>query len=69
MEDKKSLNVNECVFLSREDIMELTGWGKSTVDKLFAYNPESTFPVLRVGKTFLVSSIAFIEWTKNKRSI
>lgn len=66
---KKSLNVNECVFLSREDIMELTGWGKSTVDKLFAYDPESTFPVLRVGKTFLVSSTAFIDWTKTKRSI
>lgn len=69
MEDKKSLNVNECVFLSREDIMELTGWGKSTVDKLFDYDPKSTFPVLRVGKTFLVSSIAFIEWTKKQRTI
>ena len=67
MEDKKSLNVNECVFLTRKDIAELTGWNEKTVNKLF--QTDKTFPVIDYGKKELVSSTAFIEWTKTRKKV
>ena len=67
MENKKSLNVNECIFLTRKDVAELTGWSEKTVNTLF--QTDKTLPVLDFGKKELVSSTAFIEWTKTRKKV
>lgn len=58
--------INQIVMLTREDVKKLTGWGEKTVQKLFTNEPD--FPRLQFGQRELVSNIAFLEWTKARRS-
>lgn len=50
------------IFLKIKDIAKITGWCEVTTRALFAH--DSTFPAIKVGKSYLVEYHAFIEWAK-----
>lgn len=53
MKNKNNYNI---ILLDKEDIKNITDWGKSTIDYLFAYEEE--FPAIKIGKKYLVEQEA-----------
>lgn len=59
-----SLDNDNVLFFSQEDIRHITGWSKHTVETLFN-NP--SFPCTDIGKSKLVLKTAFIKFFSERR--
>lgn len=59
-----SLDNDNVLFFSQEDIWNITGWSKHTVETLFN-NP--SFPCTDIGKSKLVLKTAFIKFFSERR--
>lgn len=60
----ENINANNVFFFSQEDVRNITGWSKHTVETLFN-NP--TFPCTDIGKSKLVLKSAFIKFFSERR--
>lgn len=60
----ESLNTDNVLFFSQEDIRNITGWSKHTVETLFNY---PSFPCTDIGKSKLVLKTAFIKFFSERR--
>lgn len=52
----KNINHYSIILLDKDDVKNITGWGKTTIDYLFAYEKE--FPAIKIGKKYLVEQEA-----------
>ena len=62
---QKSFVETKLIFLDKKDVRELTGWGKNTIDNLFANNKD--FPSIKIGKKYQVELEAFIAFFKTRQ--
>lgn len=56
---------NEIILLYKEDVMEITGWGKNTVDEIFAHDID--FPAIKKGKKHQVELSALKKYLSTRR--
>lgn len=58
-------NINDnCLFLNMQDVINITGWSKKTVELLFNH-PD--FPCTDIGKKKLVLKTAFMKFFSTRR--
>ncbi len=65
LDDTLSLIDNKKLFLTIEDVMDLTGFGKSKTQDLFNWKE---FPACDIGKQKIVLYYAFVDFFMKRRS-
>ncbi|MFR1777295.1 MAG: hypothetical protein ACLSW4_04495 [Clostridia bacterium] len=65
LSSQKDFVKHEIILLYKEDVMEITGWGKNTVDDIFAHDID--FPAIKKGKKHQVELSAFKEYLSTRR--
>lgn len=63
--EKKRKVVSIINLLSKEQVMEITGWGKNTVDYIFSHEEE--FPAIKIGKSYQVEESALKDYLSKRR--
>lgn len=63
---EKKIKVDSIInLLSKEQVMEITGWGKNTVDYIFSREEE--FPAIKIGKSYQVEESALKDYLSKRR--
>ena len=65
LSSQKEFLKSEIILLYKEDVKEITGWGKNVIDDIFAHDQD--FPAIKKGKKHQVELSALKKYLSTRR--